>query len=115
MAMPPGLAMLLQPRRHVDAVAVDVVASTITFTEIHSHPNTMRLSSAPKQSVAGFGVVSQLRCDSAHDARKLCEHAIAGELDDAPLMVCDLPSINSEANLLQLRERAASSVPISRL
>ena len=81
----------LEPRRDVDAVAEDVVALDDDVAEIDADAE---LDAAvlrhvgvalahPALDLGGAG-------DGVHDARELDQHAVAGELDDAALMLGDL-------------------------
>jgi hypothetical protein len=86
-----GLGQCLEPRRNVDAVAVDVVAVGDHVAEIDPDPKGNAL------------VLGHLRAAVRHrpldldgaahridDARKFHKHAVAGGFDDPPVMLPDL-------------------------
>ena len=90
-AMPPGCGDALEPRRHVDAVAEDVVALDDDVAEIDADAEfdaavLRHVGVALAHPALDFGGAG----DRVHDARELHQHAVAGQLDDAPLMLGDL-------------------------
>ena len=87
----PALAMLSMPRRDVDASPIDVVVLEDDVAEVDADAE---LDAAvlrhigvalahPALDVGGAG-------HRVHHARELDQHAVAGELDDAALMLGDL-------------------------
>ena len=80
-----GLGERLQPRRHVHAVAVDVVAFDDDFAEIDADP----VADALGFGRAPFGLRRRLldrqrAVDRGDHARELDQRAVAHQLDDAP-------------------------------
>jgi hypothetical protein len=86
-----GLCQCLQPRRDVDAVAVDVAAIDDHVAEIDRDPE------GDAFVLGRIGVAVHHRPldldrapHSIDDAGKLHQHAVAGSLDDAAVMLPDL-------------------------
>ena len=108
-----GLGDGLEPRRDVDAVTEDVVALDDDVAEIDADAELdasvlrhvlIALDHRPLD-LGGTG-------DRVHDARKLDQHAVAGDLDDAALVLGDLADRPARRRMrLQRSERAGLVQP----
>ncbi len=97
----------LQPGRDIHPVAIDVVAVDRHIAKIDADAE---LDPLPFRH-AGIAIGDCLLNLAGgphrlHDARKFREQAIAHELDDAPMMLCDLRTDQLGAERLQRRQRA---------
>ena len=110
-------ATLSKSRRDVDAIAVDVVAFDDDVAEIDADAE---FNAALSWQLRVAILHPALNLDRAGDcvdyAGKFRENTIAGEFDDAALVLGDFACrSNQSASLLTAASVPASSVPISRL
>ena len=113
---PRQAAPALEPRRDVDAIAVDVVAVDDHVAEVDADPELDAVRRLEVRVVLGDAPLHLDRAlDSVDHARELDQRAVAGELDDAAAMLGDPGLDEVLAQRLEPGVRAASSSPISRL
>ena len=101
-----GRSEAFQPRRHVDTISVDVVTFHNDVADVDAYaefdpPLFGHIDVAlahPALDLGGTG-------NRVHDARELDKHPVAGELDDAPLVLGDLGVDHLVAMRLQSRQR----------
>ena len=110
-----GLRQCLQPRCDVDAVTVDVAAIGDEVAEIDPDPK------GDAFVFRHLGIALEHRpldLDGAthriDDAREFDQHAVAGGLDDAAVMLADFRVDKLAAMRLQALRVPSSSAPISR-
>ena len=82
-----GRRVLLQPRREVDAVAVDVAAAADHLADVDRDPERDEVLGALGSALLGDRRLHGLRpFDRVERARELRQHAVAGRLDDHPMV-----------------------------
>ena len=105
--MPPGCGDAFEARRDIHAVAEDVVALDDDVAEIDADaeldaPVLRHIGVALAHAALDLGGAG----DRVHHARELHQHAVAGELDDAPLVLGDLGVDQLVAMRLERGKRA---------
>src|SRR5271167_2834741 len=101
------LGQLLEPCRHIDAVAMNVLALDDDVTKIDTHA----IDDLLVFGLAGIALTHRsLHRDRAADrldhARKLNQNAVAGGLDDSPVMLANLWIDQLAADGLEPRNRS---------
>ncbi len=105
-ANPTGLGERLQPRRDIDAVAVNVVLVDDDVAEVDANANMNRGLAFGQYAGRDRVLDSNRAFDRVDDARKFDQRPIADQFDDAPVMSGDLWIEETFAELLERRERA---------
>ena len=113
--MPPGSASAFEPRRDVDAVAVDVGALDDDVAEIDADAKLDAWSSGDTSVAVEHRLLHLDR--AAHridDAGEFHQHAVAGRLDDPAGCSAIFGSTSSRRSALRRSSVPSSSAPISR-
>ena len=110
------LRQRFEPGRDVDAVAVDVAVLDDDVAEIDADAEFDPLRARASGVALGHALLHGHGAgDRFDDARELDQHAVAGRLDDAALVLGDFGSISSRRCARSRASVPASSSPISRL
>ena len=106
-ANPARLREAFQPRRHVDPVAVDIIAVDHHVAQID--PDAELNALVFRKIGVAFGYGSLCLCGSTNridDACELGQHPVAHEFDDTPMVLGDLGIDEVRAQCLEGRYRA---------